>query len=448
MANYGEQYLSKVIDTNDVQAFIRFGIEESDFPTEAERKAYRFVRDYAEQNRGQAPSYATFVAENPDIVYIPDVSDSFEYMAREMKSFSAKIQAKRLIEQEFPTIFAENDGISALSALKKRTEDIILRTSVRKKIANTMDDIGALVKTEYQRRKEGKSFKMWKTPFNSLNREIGGLFSGDVYGVMAESGRGKTYLTIKYIDSLLRQGANVLVKSYEVKAFGWLSRLLSVISAVDGLVQIDDTGQVVGLPNKAILTGRLDDELEGCFYELLDRINEYYPGKLFLQAKGDKELTRSLRELEQELQLHPEIDVVVIDPFYSLSDVYGRNVNNTTGGAAEQAARKMEWLIGEYDVVGIYTVQASVEKKNKTEEEKREVALPTRDRAKTTSALIEISTNLFSFDSADGIAKLGVEKGRNGAEDEVIELIALLDYGVLKEMDETFNANEQFVAHF
>ncbi|MFW5434294.1 AAA family ATPase [Paenibacillus apiarius] len=444
MANYGEQFLSKVIDNNDIQAFIRFSIEDSDFPTEAERKASRFIREYAEQNRGQAPSYATFQAENPDIVYIPDVSDSFEYMARQIKAFSAKIQAVRFIEQEYKSVFEGNDGITAVELLKKKAEEIIMRTSVRKKIANTTDDIGTLVKTEYQRRKEGKSFKMWKTPFDSLNREIGGLFSGDVYGVMAESGRGKTYLTIKFIDSLLRQGANVLVKSYEVKAYGWLSRLISVMSAEDGLVQIDETAQVVGLPNKAILTGKLDDELEGSFYELLDRINDYYPGKLFLQAKSDPELTRSLRELEQELQLHPEIDVVVVDPFYSLSDVYGRNVNNTTGGAAEAAARKLEWIIGEYDVVGIYTVQATVEKKERTEEERREIRLPTRDKVKTTGALLDIATNLFVFDSADGLAKLGIEKGRNGAEDLVIELIALLDYGVLKELNAGMDNGVQF----
>ncbi|MBG9736698.1 AAA family ATPase [Paenibacillus alvei] len=433
MANYGEQFLSKAVDNNDVQAFVRFSIEESDFPTEAERKAYRFIREYSEQNRGQAPSYATFQAENPDIVYIPDVTDSFEYMARMIKSFSAKLQTKRLIEQEFPKTFAENDGLTAIELLKKRSEEIIQKTQVRTKIANTLDDLGTLIKTEYQRRKEGKSFKMWKTPFNTLDTEIGGLFSGDVYGVMAESGRGKTYLTIKFIDSLLRQGANVFVKSFEVKAYGWLSRLISVMTAEDGVITMDDTSQVVGLPNKAILTGNLDEELEQYFIEMLDRINEYYPGKLYLQAKGDPELTRSLRELEQELQLNPDIDVVVIDPFYSLSDVYGRNANNTTGGAADYAARKLEWVIGEYDVVGMYTVQATVEKKERTEEERREIILPTRDRLKTTKALLDISTNLFSFDSADGLAKLGVEKGRNGAEDVVIELSALLDYGILKE---------------
>jgi len=433
VANYGEQMFSKVVDNNDVQAFVRFGIEESDFPTEAERKAYRFIREYSEQNRGQAPSYATFQAENPDIMYIPDVTDSFEYMARQIKSFSAKLQTKKLIEQESKQIFEENDGITAAELLKKRAEEIILRTHVRTKIANTFEDLGTLIKTEYQRRKEGKSFKMWKTPFNTLNTEIGGLFSGDIYGVMAESGRGKTYLTIKFIDSLLRQGANVFVKSFEVKAYGWLSRLISVMTAEDGVITMDDTSQVVGLPNKAILTGKLDEELEQYFIEMLDRINEYYPGKLYLQAKGDPELTRSLRELEQELQLNPEIDVVVIDPFYSLSDVYGRNANNVTGGAADYAARKLEWIIGEYDVVGIYTIQATIDEKKRTEEEKREIVLPTRDRVKTTKAVVEIATNLFSFDSVDGLAKLGVEKGRNGAEDVVLELIALLDYGVLKE---------------
>jgi replicative DNA helicase len=446
--HYGLMLLSKVIDNNDVAALARFGITESDFATEAERQAYRFIVDYAESNRGNAPSYATVAAEVDEFTYIPEVADSYEYLARQVKSYAAKMAAVELLQNQAPKVFEEKDGNSFIEWLISEAERIKIRTDVRNKIGKTLQDLSVEYYSEYLRRKEGKTYKAWKTPFNSLNEYIKALYTGDCYGVIAESGRGKTYLLIKFVDSLLRQGANVLVKSFELTAYSWLSRLFSVLTAEDGRI-LDEFNRKVGLPNRDLLAGKLDESLEPYFLEIIDTINDAYPGKLYLQAKGDSTLTRSLDDLDRELKMVPEIDVVVIDPFYSLSDVYnGRNVNKTTGGAAELAARRFEQIIGENNVVGIYSVQATVEKKSTDENGNRELKLPTRDQVKTSKALLEIATNLFSFDSAGDRALLGIEKGRNGAEDLQIELISLLDYGVLRELETGEEAASQFSGVF
>jgi replicative DNA helicase len=446
--HYGLMLLSKVIDNNDVAALARFGITESDFGTEAERQAYRFITSYAEANRGQAPSYATVAAEVDGFTYIPEVADSYEYLARQIKSYAAKMAAVELLQNQAPKVFEEKDGKSFIEWLISEAERIKIRTDVRDKIGKTLQDLSVEYYSEYLRRKEGKTYKAWKTPFNSLNEYIKALYTGDCYGVIAESGRGKTYLLIKFVDSLLRQGANVLVKSFELTAYSWLSRLFSVLTAEDGRI-LDEFNRKVGLPNRDLLAGKLDESLEPYFLEIIDTINDAYPGTLYLQAKGDSTLTRSLDDLDRELKMVPEIDVVVIDPFYSLSDVYnGRNVNKTTGGAAELAARRFEQIIGENNVVGIYSVQATVEKKSTDENGNRELKLPTRDQVKTSKALLEIATNLFSFDSAGDRALLGIEKGRNGAEDLQIELISLLDYGVLRELETGEEAASQFSGVF
>ncbi|MNW49399.1 hypothetical protein D3C74_268150 [compost metagenome] len=197
-----------------------------------------------------------------------------------------------------------------------------------------------------------------------------------------------------------------------------------------------------------MLAGRMDAELEPFMLETVARLNEYYPGELILQAKGDANLTRTLNELDRELHMRPDIDVVVIDPFYSLTDVYGRNANKTAGGAAEMAARRLETIIGAHDVVGMYTIQAHTERQETEEGEHRAVKLPKRDQVKTTKAVLEIATNLFSFDAANGNGALGVEKGRNGGEGFVIELIALMDYGVLRELPKGEEIAGQFVSSF
>nr|WP_308471730.1 AAA family ATPase [Brevibacillus laterosporus] len=379
---------------------------------------------------------------------MPEVGDSFEYMARKIRNDAGKLRLHSFLTgRDVSDKFTELPTEEFAAWLVERVEEVQVSVQTKKSIGRSLDELSVEMREEYNKRKEGKSFRLWKTPFNALNEAIGGLFTGDIYGVMAESGRGKSYFIIVLIDELLRQGATVLVKSFELKAFLWVSRLLSVATARDKAFVDERTNQSVGLPNKEILAGKLEGDVESYFFDMLTRLNEYYPGKLILQAKGDRDLTRSLMELERELKLRPDIDAVVVDPFYGISDVYGSNANKTTGGAAEQAARKFERIVGENDVVGIYAVQATVEKKTR-EEGDREIKLPTRDQVKTTKALLDIATNLFSFDSADGNAQLGIEKGRNGAEDLTVDLIALMDYGVLRELPSGEAAVDQFKLPF
>ncbi|WP_343862178.1 DNA helicase, partial [Paenibacillus motobuensis] len=442
----------------DISALTKYGIARMDFETSGERQAYDFITKYAAENGGRAPSYTTLAAECPDITYIPGVSDSFEYLAGELKATAAKREVLRKVNgytddngrripSEFAEKFAEMSAVDFGAYLVGLGESIRGKAEVRKDIGQGLGELGVTFIEEYRKRKAGKSYTLWKTPFETLNEEIGGLYSGDVYGIMAESGRGKTYLSEVLVDELLRQGAKVLAKSYEVKWYPWLSRLLSIATARDGAVKSDGLGEV-GLPNKALLSGKMDAELESFMLEMVAKINEYYPGELILQAKGDANLTRTLDELDRELHMRPDIDVVVIDPFYGLADVYGRNANKVAGGAAEMAARRLETIIGAHDVVGIYTIQAHTERQETEEGEHRAVKLPKRDQVKTTKAVLEIATNLFSFDAANGNGALGVEKGRNGGEGFVIELIALMDYGVLRELPKGEEIAGQFVSGF
>lgn len=449
MAGYGEQLISKVCDENDAAALIRYSVTEDDFATEVERSAYRFVRKYADENRGAAPSYASVVGECEQFTYIPAVSDSYEYLVRKLKDNAGKRRLADYFNGNLASDFERLDAESFISSLTEHLSDITMGIQVRKTAGKTLETLRHDFITEYVKRKSGQSFKLWRTPFESLNAEIGGFYSGDIYGVMAESGRGKSYLIIVLIDELLRQGAKVLVKSYELKAYLWLSRLFSVITAREGAISHEDFAEKVGLPNKDILAGRLDGDIEEYFLEMVEAINRYYPGELYLQAKGDADLTRSLDDLDRELKQNPEIDVVVIDPFYGLDDVYGRNNNRTAGGAAEQAARRFEQIIGAADVVGIFAIQASsTEKADADDDGRRELKLPRRDQVKTTKAVLEIATNLFAFDAVDGNGRLGVEKGRNGGEGFAVELIALMDYGVLRELPKGEAMAAQFSNNF
>lgn len=446
--NYTSLLFSKLIDSNDPGVLKRHNIERSDMPTDADKRIYDFITSYAEQNRGQAPSYATMVGEFSDFTYVEQVSDGYEYLTRQIKSQSAKLALKDLIENKLSEAFAKTDGNILLDDLISDLENIKIGTNIRSRIGRTLSEIKADMRTEYLKREEGKSFKMYDTPFESLNKEIGGWYSGDVYGIMGESGRGKTYLICKIVDSLLRQGANVLVKSFEVKEYIFISRLISIATAVDEML-VDEQGRKLGIPNKAIISGKLDEYVRDNFLDVVDNLDKYYAGQLYFQGKSGKELTRTLNDLERELSTG-EIDAVIIDPFYGLSDVYGKNVNKTAGGSAEMAATRFENIIGDNDVIGFYTVQATVDKPNRDEDGVREIELPTRDQVKTSKRLLDIATVLMGFDSVEkeGIAALGLSKGRNGGEDFRLDLMALFDYGVLKEFPSGAEAASQFEGVF
>ncbi len=460
--------LSRVVDDNNIRALKQYGIDEQHFATQTEREAYRFIIDYADENGQQTPSYAAVTDAVPDFMYLDDITDRYEYLAKKLKQNYAINEYKRKFSgtpeqiakqkpSEFAEVFSRNDPEEIGKYLRNLADDITMRTSVRNNPGKTFAEIKESVRNEFDKRRDGKSFTVWKTPFPTFNEIIGGLYSGDIYGIMAESGRGKTYLLEMFIDELLRQGANVAIKSYEVKEYDWIARLISIISAREGLFNFSEVSEEqrtefegrFGIPVRAILSGKMESHIRENFEGILDNLDNYYEGNVFLQAKGGKDLTRTLDGLERELE-GGGIDVVVLDPFYGLTDVYGKNANKTSGGAAEQAATRFEQIIGDHNVVGMYTVQATVEKKSKDEEGDRELNPPTRDQVKTSKRLLDIATVLLSFDSVKapdevgGQAVINIEKGRNGGEDLEIELISILDYGILKEMDTGEKAMAQF----
>lgn len=456
MTTAGMRFISKVADTGDADAFKRFDLRPEHFPSEDEQKMAKFIADYATRNKGRGPSpeelateFNTFADE-----YYAEVRASFDEMASEIKNDWAERAFLRGMQGEgvfnYPELNRNYSGIEFVRKMREALERIEAQADTSKSIGRTLGQLGIETKDEYIRRKEGDSFKIWGTPFPSLTEAIGGLHSGDVYGIMAESGRGKSYLTIAFVDELLRQGAKVLVKSFELKWYLFMSRLISIATARDETFTDVRTKKKIGVSNRGILNAKLDDTSEEVMMAHLSRLNDYYPGELILQAKSDREMTRSLKDLERELRMHPDMDVVVIDPFNNISDVYGRNSNNKTGGAAEEAARRFERIVGDHDVVGIFTIQSRMEytqaEKEKMREGMRELKLPTRDQVKTTAAALEVCSNLFPFDNVDGNARIGAEKGRNGGEGFYVDLIAMLDYGVLREVPSGEAVAQQFNA--
>jgi replicative DNA helicase len=434
----GEALLSKIIDDNAVHTLTRLGIERSHFATDGERAAYDFIRIYADENDGQAPSYATVAGEVAEFTYIPAITDSYEYLTRKLKDSAGKRRLAAVFNDDVARKYSELSTEDFITWLTAETERIKLETRTNVPIGTDIATEGERFLTEYRERKDGKSFRIWRSKFPSVNRAIGGgYYSSNMYTIFARSGRGKSILAMEEAQEFAFQGATVLVWALEMGAFEWMARAYTSISARQGLLnaKINGVDYDAGFDNRALQSGKLSEEFENGLSTFITTLPYMMTGRIILRAVDDKEFRdRSLKQLEADI-IETEADIVVIDPFYYLD--YEANTSKTTGGDAANTSRKLRQILGRTGVTGIVVTQADEDAKEKDAEGHRELNPPARATVKKTKVLLEDATNVIAFDSLnnEGRGLIEIGKGRNGGEDERIEIVFLPNYGIVRELN-------------
>lgn len=435
---YVNLLFNRIIDGNDVQALTRFGITERDLSNDGDRQVYRFITNYAEKNGGQAPSYAAVTAECPSFYHVPAVSDSYEFLTRQIKNFSAKLAIKELLEGKFMKEFdAENDGNKLIDSLISELETTRHRTLVRSKIGTDIQTDATSFLDEYRKRKAGESFKIWRSKFPAINEQIGGYLSGNMYTWYGRSGRGKSVFTMEEVIESAAQGATVLVWAMEMSRFEWMARGYAAISSRAGIVNanIDGVNYEAGFENKALLTGKLTEEYEAGFEIFLLRFGEgeYLPGKIIVRAADDAEFyQRGVKQLEADI-LATKADVVLVDPIYLMD--YEANTSKVAGGDVANTSKKIRRLAGQTGAVIHIVTQAEEVRDDTDEDGNRELRPPKRAEIKKTKAVLEDATNTFGIDTLDGRGIIEIGKGRNGGEGTQVEVLYLPNYGIVRQMD-------------
>ncbi len=447
--SYGESLLSKIIDTNDPQALIRYGIEAYHFHTEAERKAYEFIRHYAETNRGQAPDYRTLVAEVDGFNYMPSVEDSTVWLVQRVKDGAGK----RML-YEFLTGPQVSEKYEKLNT-EEFTEWITTQTEIINRKVNTDKKVGVDLKqdtdvflAEYKRRKLGQSFKIWRSKFPSINESVGGYLSGNMYTWYGRSGRGKSVFVMEEALEAAVQGANVLIWALEMSWFEWMSRAYASLSGRAGAVvaQIDGVDYDAGFQNRELLTGKLPPEFEEGFKTFLKGLPEFVSGSITLRAVDDENFySRDVKQLEADI-IATKADVVVVDPIYYMD--YEANTSKTAGGDAAATSKKLRRLAGRTQTVIHVVTQADEDKKERDADGNRELKAPTRAEIKKTKAVLEDANAVFGIDTLDGRGIIELGKGRSGGEGDTVEVVYLPNYGIVREMETGEVAAEQFESVF
>ncbi|ASB90488.1 DnaB-like helicase C-terminal domain-containing protein [Bacillus sonorensis] len=449
--NYGVLMLSKVIEQNDPNALLRFNITAEDLPTEGERKALRYITEYAEKHGGQAPTAEMLAHEVPDFEPDFNIEASYEYLAEKLRNqaalraFSEIVNGKEGGESEFMKRWesAQDNPEEFFSWLTEQAERFRIRTNVRDTVGIDIKRDIDKFKAEYENRKAGESFRIWRSKFDFINRAMGGYVSSNVYVIYGKSGRGKSAIALEEAINCAMQGANVLIWSMEMGWYEVLVRLYVSISASVGVAKatLDGVDIEAGFNSRDVRQGKLDDEFESGFMEFLDKMNELIPGNIIVRAVDDEDFdSRKLRDLKADI-LETKADVVLLDPFYYLD--YEKNTSKTAGGDAAETSKKLRRLAGQTKTTVFALTQAE---EGEGKDADSELKLPQRKDVKKTKALLEDAALLIAVDTnaEEGRGLIGLNKGRDGGEGKSAEIVYLPQFGVVKQLGGSEGSADQF----
>jgi len=436
MAYEGEAFISKVLDTGDVNAFSRFGIREETFITDTEKAAYRFIADYAEQNHGEVPDPRTVEAEIDGFVYMPQIQDTFKSLGGRLKE-EAGAQAVLDLwnSKEVADLFSGAPTTEFIEYVMRRLIDISDDIAAGNQSGFDIKRDIERFKSEYRRRKEGKSFKMYESLFPSIGDAIGNYLSGNTYAWFGRSGRGKSIFVMMEAIHAARNGANVLIWSLEMSWYELMARLISALSAFEGMLTItteDGVRMQGGFSPKDLLRGKLSDYEEATLDVFFEELSEKLPGNIKIRSIDDETFTRrDARQLEADIKTY-NADVVVIDPIYYMT--MEKNTGKTTGGDVAKTSQKLRAIAGRNSVVMHVITQAEEVRDAKTKEGERVLRLPYREEVKKASQILEDASALIGIDTLDGRGLISIGKGRTGGEDLIVEVMFLPSYGLIREI--------------
>ena len=433
--DFAKLLLNKVIEDGTTTALNRHNITIDDMHTDTDRRTYEFIREYAEMNNGKAPSYATVAASVEGFDYIPEVTDSYAWLAKKVKDVTAQQAVVDWFRNgDFEAKLNELGGERFINEwLPNQVDGIQRRTNIRQQVGTDVKKDVEKYMNEYDRRKLGESFKVWKSKYSA----IGEYVSSNLYTVFGKSGRGKSVVTMEDYVYMAMQGANVLVWSLEMGYYELMTRIYVSMSGEEGVTtaNINGVDMSAGFDSTDVRLGRLSPEFETAFRFFIDTLNDRMTGNIVIRAVDDEDFTdRSLRALRADIE-ETEADIIVIDPFYYLD--YEKNTSKTTGGDAANTSMQLRRLAGNKGVVVIAITQADETDEQTDDDGERELKLPERKDVKKTKSLLEDAALLVGIDSAykQGRGIVGVFKGRDGGEGDTSEIIYLPQYGVVREME-------------
>lgn len=414
MSMIEHQLLSKVLEEKNFYILNKYNVKEQDFYTIPE--VYSFVRDYTKEH-GQTPDYRTVVAQFESFNYMPEVVDSFAYLAKSVKNATAKRSAVELLQKQAGLKFKELQGTDFINWLANEVKAVQEVVSAESYSGENYATSGQERWAMYQEGKEKRTYKFIPTPYESLTRYLGGGFElGDYVLLQAYTNRGKSWI------------------ASHVGVTAWLNKfgVLHYSPELSYAQQSQRNDTLIGHFNNVHLkTGQLNNEDE--YKAFLDNFNEEQETPYIIKTMEHLPQGLSIEVIEADLISNPEIKMVIIDGFNLMThkgkDGNRNNMSNTS--------RKLRQLFARHQVVGIVVHQTptSAEKENGGEDETgARIVNPAKiHQYSETIAVIQDACTVLSYDAHDGVGKILIAKTRTPNVNKEITLHTDYNHGYIKE---------------
>lgn len=409
------QLISKVLDENCFYQLAKYGISSQDFVVIPD--VYEFVEGYVGQY-GNVPDYLTVVDKFANFEYT-ETANNLAYMAKSLKSATAKRKAYQLMQNEVSTQFDKMTGTQFATWLAEKATEIADEANMAGRLGTNLAQNGAERLQMYQESKQQGTGKFIQTPYPSLTEWLDGGFElGDYVLLMAYTNKGKSWISADIAKKAWEQGYGVLDYRPEISREQFMNRF----DTLEGKFN-----------NIALKKGGLVESEEQRYFKYLQNFNETQETPYILKCMEDMPEGLNLKTIEADLNQNPEISVVIIDGFLLMD--HGGNSREALAGTS----RKLRQLFARHGVLGLVVHQTptSSEKdaKSATAEDSRLPQTPELTDYSETIAVAQDAVTALTFNQLDGVGAIKLAKAKTPKVGEVLELFCNFTMGTIEERE-------------
>lgn len=405
--------LSKVLIDREFWNLAKYNINENDF--DEYKDVYLFIKEFVQQY-GQTPDYRVVVEKFKKFEFQVEVYDTFAYLCKALKKSKAKLKIFNVLQNQAGKRFKEDEIDSFLDWMDEEIKSAknIVKTSTGMGTNYAVN--GLERKQRYLEAKETGSGLFIQTPYETLNKYLdGGLELGDYVLLQAFSNKGKSWISSHIGTYAWSQGNAVLHYSPELTKAQQENRNDTLIGHFN---------------NVAIRNGELQNEDK--YFNFLERFTQNETPYIIKTMEDIESL--DVDTIEADLQMNPNISMVIIDGFNLMSHGKGKLDRN----AMSQTSRKLRKIFAKYKVVGIvvHQVNASEEKENRKKVEKMDNPMPKPASImgySETIAVVQDACTILSYDAVDGNAEIFIAKCRGTGKEKTVSLNVNYNMGYITE---------------
>lgn len=406
--------LSRIITDRNFKGLLTYNITEHDFTVD--RGVYTFIRNFVDEYN-QTPSYEAVLSRFPDFQYQEDVYDSFPYLCKELKKRRARSRVYDVLQNKVSEKYQEEEVDGFLEWIDGEIKSIKQITAAGTGLGTNYATNGHDRRRRYEESKESGSDIIIKLPYESLNIAMdGGPTLTDFLLLQAFTNVGKSWIASHIGVYAWKYGGNgVLHYSPELSKAQQENRNDTVLGHFN---------------NIQLRHGDLHNE--DAYFKFLDEFKDNETPYL-IKTMEDLPKGLSIDVIEADLQLNPNIRVVIIDGFNLMQHGKGDRA------AMANTSRKLRQVFGKYNVLGIVVHQVSAESEKEKSKKKPEGEGPVMPNPagllgfSETSAVIQDAAHVLSFDAVNGFGQIYLPKTRGTGKEKTIDLKCDFNVGKIEE---------------